>query len=123
MVVRRGVSFAQLQTFLLEQGVTDATAVDGGESATLVVEGQVKNHPRDRYCELARWLPAPTLVLVNPEQEAREAAMTLGRSLRPVGANLGLVPRHSRQAVLPFAFWQNIQERLIARLRAWRHSV
>lgn len=119
----KGVSFPQLQTFLLEQGVTDATAVDGGESATLVVEGQVKNHPRDRYCELARWIPAPTLTFLNPEEEAREAAMAMGRSLRPVGANLGLVPRHSPQAGLPFAFWQNIRERLIARLRGWRDAV
>lgn len=118
-----GLSFAQLQTFLLQQGVTDATAVDGGESATLVVAGQVKNHPRDRYCELARWLPAPTLTFVNPEEEAREAAMAMGRSLRPVGANIGLVPRYSSQGFLSFAFWERIQQRLLARLRAWRHSV
>lgn len=118
-----GVSFPQLQAFLLEQGVTEATAVDGGESATLVVQGQVKNHPRDRYCELARWLPAPTLTFVNPEEEAREAAMAMGRSLRPVGANIGLVPREQPQGLLSFAFWERIQQRLLTRLRAWRHWV
>ncbi|MFN4280814.1 phosphodiester glycosidase family protein [Thermosynechococcus sp.] len=115
-----GVSFPQLQAFLLEQGVTDATAVDGGESATLVVEGEVKNHPRDRYCELARWLPAPTLTFLNPKEEAREAAMAMGRSLRPVGANIGLVPRDQPRSSFSFAFWEWIQQRLLTRLRAWR---
>ncbi|MDR7922127.1 phosphodiester glycosidase family protein [Thermosynechococcus sp. HY213] len=118
-----GVSFGQLQAFLLEQGVTDATAVDGGESTTLVVQGQVKNHPRDRYCELARWLPAPTLTFIPPREEAREAAMAMGRSLRPVGANIGLVPREQPRGVLSFAFWERLQQRLLTRLRAWRHWV
>ncbi|WNC36400.1 MULTISPECIES: phosphodiester glycosidase family protein [unclassified Thermosynechococcus] len=118
-----GLSFPQLQAFLLEQGVTDATAVDGGESTTLVVQGQVKNHPRDRYCELARWLPAPTLTFIPPREEAREAAMAMGRSLRPVGANIGLVPREQSRGVLSFAFWERLQQRLLTRLRAWRHWV
>ncbi|QSF48087.1 phosphodiester glycosidase family protein [Thermosynechococcus sp. TA-1] len=118
-----GLSFPQLQAFLLEQGVTDATAVDGGESTTLVVQGQVKNHPRDRYCELARWLPAPTLTFIPPREEAREAAMAMGRSLRPVGANIGLVPREQPRGVLSFAFWERLQQRLLTRLRAWRHWV
>ncbi|BAC09564.1 phosphodiester glycosidase family protein [Thermosynechococcus vestitus] len=118
-----GLSFLQLQDFLLQQGVTEATAMDGGESATLVVEGQVKNHPRDRYCELARWLPAPALTLINLEEEAQETAMAMGRSLRPVGANIGLVPRHRPPAFLSFAFWEFLQQRLLARLRAWRDAV
>lgn len=94
--------------------------MDGGESATLVVQGQVKNHPRDRYCELARWLPAPTLTFIPPGEEAREAAMAMGRSLRPVGANIGLVPREQPRGVLSFGFWERIQQRLLTRLRAWR---
>ncbi|BCX11316.1 MAG: hypothetical protein KatS3mg067_0254 [Thermosynechococcus sp.] len=120
-----GLSFAQLQDFLLQQGVTEATAMDGGESATLVVEGQVKNHPRDRYCELARWLPAPTLMWINPEEEAREAAMAMGRSLRPVGANIGLVPREQPQSTFSFSFalWERIRQHLLTQLRAWRDAV
>ncbi|XFA73911.1 phosphodiester glycosidase family protein [Thermosynechococcaceae cyanobacterium Okahandja] len=123
-----GVSFTELQAFLLQQGVTEATAVDGGESATLVVEGAVKNYPNDQFCALARVVPAPTLSFVNPQEQAREAAMAMGRSLRPVGANIGLVPRTPSQERPELSFWQKLRQRelwrkVIARLRAWRNWV
>jgi len=123
-----GLSFLQLQEFLLQQGVTDATAVDGGESATLVVEGAVKNYPNDRFCALARVLPAPTLSFVNPQEQAREAAMAMGRSLRPTGANIGLVPRNHAQGMPVISLWERLRSRgwwskIMVRLRAWRNWV
>lgn len=119
-----GLSFLELQAFLLQQGVTDATAMDGGESATLVVEGTVKNHPNDRFCALARVLPAPTLSFVNPQEQAQEAAMAMGRSLRPTGANIGLVPRQQAQHVPLIAFWERLRpwswwQKVMVRLRPW----
>ncbi len=121
-----GLSFSQLQAFLLDQGVTDATAVDGGESATLVVEGAVKNYPNDQFCAVARFLPAPTLLFANPQEQAREAAMAMGRSPRPTGANIGLVPRHQTQEPPVLSFWQRLHSwhwwrSIVARLRTWRH--
>lgn len=43
----RGWSLRQLTTYLRGLGATDACNLDGGGSATMVVRGQVVNHPSD----------------------------------------------------------------------------
>ncbi len=90
-----GVPYAQLQQFLLKLGVTDATALDGGESSTLVVQGEVKNYPRETHCTYARLLPAGlgNFSLPMGMEALLPTAFNSQRSLRPTGANLGLVPR------------------------------
>lgn len=42
-----GLSLEELATFLVERGAEDALNFDGGGSSTLVVDGQVLNHPTD----------------------------------------------------------------------------
>ncbi|MDG2989749.1 phosphodiester glycosidase family protein [Candidatus Synechococcus calcipolaris G9] len=89
-----GVSFAQLQQFLLDRGVTDATALDGGDSSTLVVHGDVKNYPQDTHCAFARLIPSGIgNFAMTMGRQALGSALSSQRSLRPTGANLGLVPR------------------------------
>lgn len=89
-----GVSFDQLQQFLLERGVTDATVLDGGDSSTLVVHGDVKNYPQDTHCAFARLIPSSIgNFAMTMGRQALGSSLSSQRSLRPTGANLGLVPR------------------------------
>ncbi len=48
-----GMSIAELQRLLLELGAVEAINLDGGGSTTLVVEGEVVNHPSDGSGERA----------------------------------------------------------------------
>ncbi len=89
-----GLTFAELQPFLRGLGVTDATALDGGESSTLVVRGDVKNYPQDPHCAVARLLPASLGRFPFPAALPNlTSTLSQSRSLRPTGANLGLVAR------------------------------
>lgn len=42
-----GLSYAELAQFMAGQGVVNAIAMDGGGSSTMVINGEVVNHPSD----------------------------------------------------------------------------
>lgn len=48
-----GIGLADLASFLLEIGATDAMNLDGGGSTTMYLEGKVVNHPSDKEGERA----------------------------------------------------------------------
>jgi hypothetical protein len=44
-----GLTLAELATALVELGVEEALNLDGGGSASLVLEGRLRNHPREEH--------------------------------------------------------------------------